>query len=41
LATELLRAQNIKKYFPVIKGLILMKTVGHVRAVDCVSFTVN
>ena len=41
MATELLRAENLEKYFPVTKGLILMKTVGHVRAVDGISFTIN
>ncbi|MDA0263219.1 MAG: ATP-binding cassette domain-containing protein [Chloroflexi bacterium] len=41
LATELLRAENLEKHFPVTKGLILMKTVGHVRAVDGVSFGIN
>ena len=41
MATELLRAKNLEKYFPVTKGLILMKTVGHVRAVDGISFTIN
>lgn len=41
MATELLRAENLEKYFPVTKGLILMKTVGHVRAVDDISFTIN
>ena len=41
MATELLRAENLEKYFPVTKSLILMKTVGHVRAVDGISFTIN
>ena len=41
MATELLRAENLEKYYPVTKGLILMKTVGHVRAVDGISFTIN
>ena len=41
MATELLRAENLEKYFPVTKGLVLMKTVGHVRAVDGISFTIN
>lgn len=41
MATELLRAENLEKHFPVTKGLILMKTVGHVRAVDGVSFGIN
>ena len=38
---ELLRAENLTKYFPVTKGLIMMKTVGHVQAVDGISFGVN
>ena len=41
MPTELLRAENLTKYFPVTKGLILMKTVGHVQAVDGVNFAVN
>jgi len=39
--TELLRVENLKKYFPVTKGLILMKTVGYVQAVDGISFSIN
>ena len=39
--TELLRAENLTKYFPVTKGLIMMKTVGHVQAVDGIDFVVN
>jgi oligopeptide/dipeptide ABC transporter ATP-binding protein len=38
---ELLRAENLTKYFPVTKGLVLMKTVGHVQAVDGINFQVN
>ena len=41
MATELLRAENLTKYFPVTKGLILMKTVGHVQAVDGIDFSIN
>ena len=41
MAEELLRAQNLEKHFPVTKGLVLMKTIGHVRAVDGVDFTIN
>jgi peptide/nickel transport system ATP-binding protein/oligopeptide transport system ATP-binding protein len=41
LAEELLRAENLEKYFPVTKGLIFMKTVGHVRAVDGINFSIN
>ena len=39
--TELLRVENLKKHFPVTKGLILQKTVGHVQAVDGISFSIN
>lgn len=35
----LLEVQNLKKYFP-IKGGILKRTVGHVKAVDGVSFSI-
>ena len=41
MPTELLRAENLKKYFPVTRGLIMMKTVGHVQAVDGINFTIN
>ena len=41
MPTELLRAENLTKYFPVTKGLIMMKTVGHVQAVDGINFTIN
>jgi oligopeptide transport system ATP-binding protein len=37
MAQPLLQVQNLKKYFP-IKGGILSKTVGHVQAVDGISF---
>ena len=37
-ADVLLRAKNLRKHFPVTEGLVLMKTVGWVRAVDGVSF---
>jgi len=36
----LLEVENLKKYFPVKKG-ILSRTVGQVRAVDGVSFTLK
>ena len=41
MTKELLRVENLTKYFPVTKGLIMMKTVGYVQAVDGISFTVN
>jgi oligopeptide transport system ATP-binding protein len=37
MAQPLLQVKNLKKYFP-IKGGILSKTVGHVQAVDDISF---
>jgi oligopeptide transport system ATP-binding protein len=37
MAQPLLQVNNLKKYFP-IKGGILSKTVGHVQAVDGISF---
>ena len=37
----LLRAKDLKKYFPVTEGLILMKTVGQVQAVDGISFSIK
>ena len=37
----LLRVQNLKKHFPVTKGLLLMKTIGWVKAVDEISFTLQ
>ena len=36
----LLDVQNLKKYFPIKKG-IFSKTIGYVKAVDDVSFTIN
>tara|TARA_B100000749_G_C18415923_1_gene461306 strand:+ start:329 stop:1306 length:978 start_codon:yes stop_codon:yes gene_type:complete len=40
-AAPLLELQGIKKYFPVTKGLVMMKTVGHVQAVDGISFSIK
>jgi oligopeptide transport system ATP-binding protein len=37
MAQPLLQVKNLKKYFP-IKGGILSKTIGHVQAVDDISF---
>ena len=34
----LLEAVDLKKYFPVTKGLLLSRTIGHIKAVDGVSF---
>ena len=38
---ELLKVDDLTKFFPVTQGLILMKTVGHVQAVDHISFSIN
>ena len=38
---ELLKVDNLTKFFPVTKGLILMKTVGQVQAVDHINFSIN
>ena len=40
-AAPLLELEGIKKYFPVTKGLVLMKTVGYVQAVDGISFSIK
>ena len=40
-ADVLVRAENLQKHFPVTEGLVLMKTVGWVRAVDGISFEVR
>jgi len=41
VADPLLVAENVKKYFPVTKGILLKKEIGSVKAVDDVSFTVE
>ena len=37
----LLRVQGVRKYFPVTKGVLIMRTVGHVKAVDGISFDIQ
>ena len=37
----LIRVENLQKHFPVTQGLILMKTIGYVQAVDGISFTIR
>ena len=37
----LIEVNNLKKYFPVTKGLILMKTIGYVQAVDSINFSIR
>lgn len=40
MSEAILQVENLKKYFP-IKGGIMQKTVGNVKAVDGVSFSIN
>jgi len=39
--TDLLVAENVKKHFPVTRGILVKHEVGSVKAVDDVSFTVK
>ncbi len=41
MAEELLRVENVKKHFPVSRGIIFQKQIAAVKAVDDVSFTVK
>jgi len=41
MTSPLLRVQRLRKYFPVTKGLLIMRTVGHVKAVDGISFDIH
>lgn len=41
VSTDLLQVDHLVKHFPVTKGLVLQRTVGQVRAVDDISFTVK
>ena len=40
LATPILRAEGLKKHFPVTRGLLWSKVIGWVQAVDGISFSV-
>src|ERR687886_128287 len=41
MANELLVVENLKKHFPVTRGIIFQKQIAAVKAVDGVTFTVN
>jgi oligopeptide transport system ATP-binding protein len=36
----LVRVENLKKYFPITRGVIFQRTIGHIKAVDDVSFEI-
>ncbi|HEX8966720.1 MAG TPA: ATP-binding cassette domain-containing protein, partial [Chloroflexota bacterium] len=40
-AEPVLEARNLKKYFPVTRGLAIQRAVGWLRAVDDVSFVIR
>ena len=37
----LLQVEDLTKHFPVKKGILIERTVGHVKAVDGVSFEIR
>ena len=37
----LLEVRNLKMYFPLMRGLVFQRVVGHVRAVDDISFAIE
>jgi len=39
--TPLVEARGIKKYFPVVKGVVLSRVAGWIKAVDDVSFSIG
>jgi len=41
MSEELLRVENLKKHFPVTRGIVFQKEVASVKAVDGISFTVR
>jgi oligopeptide/dipeptide ABC transporter ATP-binding protein len=41
IAEPVLEAKNLKKYFPVTRGLAIQRTIGWLRAVDDVSFVIR
>ena len=36
----LLRVERLRKHYPFTRGVLLAKTLGHVKAVDDISFTI-
>ena len=41
MSEPLLRVENLVKHYPVEKGVVFSRTVGLVRAVDDVSFSIR
>jgi oligopeptide transport system ATP-binding protein len=39
-AQSLVRVRNLTKHFPIKRGIVIQRTVGHVRAVDDISFDI-
>jgi len=37
---KIIRVENLKKYFPITRGLIIQRQVGTVKAVDDISFDI-
>jgi len=40
-ATPFVQVRNLKMYFPVTEGVVIQRTVAHVKAVDGVSFDIS
>jgi oligopeptide transport system ATP-binding protein len=40
-AEPLLQVENLVKYFPITRGIVIQRTAGNVRAVDGISFTIT
>ena len=40
MAEIIVQVENLKKYFPVTKGLLILKVVGWIKAVDGISFSI-
>ena len=41
MSETILEVKDIKKHFPVLKGLVFMKEIGLIKAVDGINFTIN
>jgi peptide/nickel transport system ATP-binding protein len=41
METPILQAQNLIKHFPITRGLLFMKQIGAIKAVDGIDFTIN